>query len=265
MKNLHIIMPMAGEGQRFKDAGYDIPKPLIEVGGKPLYKRAIESITNNVTGLKFKYTFIVRKEFQTDYNIDKYILNDYPSANIILIEKTTSGSLESAFLSYQYIDEDNDSIMIIDCDIEFNCKEYYNELIKQFSSIDNITTPLLLSFYSHDSRYSYAYTSNNGLFAIATAEKIPISSYALSGCYFLGDAKYFIKYAKMLIDDFYLNKLDAKECYVSLLYNYLFKYEFKQIRIIDFNQHIDALKSYGTPEEMEFTINNKYNNIWDRK
>ena len=28
MKTLHIIMPMAGEGSRFKEAGYNIPKDI---------------------------------------------------------------------------------------------------------------------------------------------------------------------------------------------------------------------------------------------
>ena len=69
----------------------------------------------------------------------------------------------------------------------------------------------------------------------------------------------------MLINDFTNGKVDAKEIYVSLLYNYYFDNGYRIIRLVDFNQHIDKLLSYGTPEEMEFTLNNKYNNIWDRK
>ena len=34
---------MAGEGKRFKDAGYTIPKPLIEVDGKPMVIKALQS------------------------------------------------------------------------------------------------------------------------------------------------------------------------------------------------------------------------------
>ena len=44
MRNLHIIMPMAGEGSRFRNAGWATPKPLIELKGKPLFVRAIESV-----------------------------------------------------------------------------------------------------------------------------------------------------------------------------------------------------------------------------
>ena len=53
MRNLHIIMPMAGEGSRFRNAGWTTPKPLIELNGKPLFVRAIESV--RVEGAPMKY------------------------------------------------------------------------------------------------------------------------------------------------------------------------------------------------------------------
>ena len=34
---IHYIMPMAGYGSRFKNMGYDVPKPLIEIYGKPFF------------------------------------------------------------------------------------------------------------------------------------------------------------------------------------------------------------------------------------
>ena len=62
MSTVHIIMPMAGEGSRFKEQGYDIPKPLIELEGRELYKHALDSL-NLLEADEFKYTFIVREEF----------------------------------------------------------------------------------------------------------------------------------------------------------------------------------------------------------
>ena len=35
MKKLHLIMPMGGRGYRFFKDGYSMPKPLIELNGKP--------------------------------------------------------------------------------------------------------------------------------------------------------------------------------------------------------------------------------------
>ena len=88
MRTLHIIMPMAGEGSRFKDAGYDVPKPLIKFEGKELYRHALDSLNFDnydfyYGKLTIKYTFIVRKEFIDNYHIDEEIKKYYPDANIL--------------------------------------------------------------------------------------------------------------------------------------------------------------------------------------
>ena len=41
-------MPMAGNGQRFFDAGYNRPKPLIDIKGKPMFKRVIDNLGMDV-------------------------------------------------------------------------------------------------------------------------------------------------------------------------------------------------------------------------
>ena len=54
--NLNIVIPMAGEGSRFTKAGYNFPKPLIEIRQKPMIQVVIESL-----GIKGNYIFLVRK------------------------------------------------------------------------------------------------------------------------------------------------------------------------------------------------------------
>src|SRR5258708_39689431 len=44
MKTLQIVIPMAGRGSRFAKAGYQTPKPLIPVGGRPMIQWVIENI-----------------------------------------------------------------------------------------------------------------------------------------------------------------------------------------------------------------------------
>ena len=48
LDNIIAIMPMAGRGQRFKNYGYEIPKPLIKVGKKPMFAKATESFPKNL-------------------------------------------------------------------------------------------------------------------------------------------------------------------------------------------------------------------------
>jgi len=43
---MNVLIPMAGAGSRFIDAGYDLPKPLIDVCGKPMIGRVIDSLAS---------------------------------------------------------------------------------------------------------------------------------------------------------------------------------------------------------------------------
>ena len=53
---MNILIPMAGAGSRFQQAGYFFPKPLIDIKDKPMIQWVIESL--NLNG---NYIFIVQK------------------------------------------------------------------------------------------------------------------------------------------------------------------------------------------------------------
>ena len=254
MSTVHIIMPMAGEGSRFKDAGYTVPKPLIKLNDVELYKHALNSLYD-LTPDEFKYTFIIREEFRD--TIVPQILNSYPDATILSVEKTTKGALETVMLAEDYIDDD-DYVIIMDCDLEFKSEEFIEEL---FSAIDE-ERPLLLSFYSRDPKYSYVKLNEDDEFE-DIAEKNPISTHALGGCYCVGKGKIFKKCAKIYIYDFYKGNIDTPEIYISLIYKYINKEleEYDEICVYDMNFHKDHYWSYGTPYDLEHYDYNR--NIWD--
>ena len=114
MRPLHVIMPMAGEGSRFLKEGWTTPKPLIELKGIPLFKRAISSVS--VEEAPMKYSFIVRREHIEKYKIDEQIKAILPEANVFCVEKTTRGAVETCLLAESVISED-DSIVVMDCDL----------------------------------------------------------------------------------------------------------------------------------------------------
>lgn len=268
MKTVKVIMPMGGEGSRFKGSAWDgTPKPFINVDDVPLYRHALSSIesingelTNNNPSpiftpetYTFEYIFIVRKNFPDNYIQEMH--DYYPNATYIEIDKTTNGALETVMLAEDYICR-NDYVIVIDCDLEFHSNGYL-ELLKK--CIDN-NEPLLLSFYSKDPKYSYVELTNEGK-AIIVAEKEVISTHALGGCYGLGDGNTFKIFAKNYIYDYYKGKLKSKEIYLSLIYNYFLANSDKHISVYDMNFHKDVYRSYGTPNEL---LDNLYKNIWDK-
>lgn len=240
MRPLHIIMPMAGEGSRFAKAGWTTPKPLIELNGIPLFQRAIGSVA--IEGVEMKYSFIVRQEHIDKQHIDKLITDILPEANVFSVLKTTRGAVETCLVAESAIDDD-DAVVVMDCDLEFRSKRY-NELVARALSLHagEADGGALVSFESDNPRYSYAEIDNDGR-VLRTAEKDPISSHALCGSYFFGSGKDFKRIAHQLLDDGTHGKA---EFYVSLLYNYLLD-EGKVVRLAPMEEYY----SYGTPEELQ--------------
>ena len=57
MNPFQIVVPMSGFGERFRKAGYSVPKPLIEVEGKPI----IAHVTDMFPGEK-NVLFVCNKD-----------------------------------------------------------------------------------------------------------------------------------------------------------------------------------------------------------
>lgn len=235
---LHIIMPMAGEGSRFLKAGWSIPKPLIELDGKPLFLRAIESV--KIEGVPMKYSFIVRQNHIAEYKIDKAIKDILPEAMIYAVEKTTRGAVETCLKAEEGI-ADDDAVVIMDCDLEFS-SDKYRDIIRESLSMprNKAKGGALVSFESDSQKYSYAEVGDDGLVR-RTAEKEVISNHALCGAYFFASGKEFKKVAHELVDA----PMEKPELYVSLLYNKLLE-SGSQVKIAP----MEMYRSYGTPEEI---------------
>lgn len=238
MRSLHIVMPMAGEGSRFKNAGWTTPKPLIELKGKPLFVRAIESV--KVEGAQMKYSFIVRQEHIDKYGIDKSIKAILPEANVFSVPQTTRGAVETCLMAESAIAED-DAVVVMDCDLEFH-SERYRELIANALSDKNAKGGALVSFESEEPRYSYAEVDGDGR-VLRTAEKEVISRHALCGAYFFASGREFKTIAHRLLSEPVMEK---PELYVSLLYNYLLRDNLPVWLV-----QMEMYRSYGTPEELK--------------
>lgn len=240
MRPLHIIMPMAGEGSRFLKEGWTTPKPLIELKGVPLFKRAIGSVA--VDGAPMKYSFIVRKEHIDSYHIDNQIKAILPNANVFYVAKTTRGAVETCLIAEPVI-SDEDSIMVMDCDLEFRSKDYIQgikHILEQ--PVDEVNGGMLVSFESTEPRFSYAEIDEN-MTVKRTAEKEVISNHALCGAYFFSSSKGFLNAAHRLLNEPVFTK---PEYYVSLLYNYLLA-DGETVRLATMEKYY----SYGTPEELK--------------
>ena len=85
MRKVNLI-PMAGDGKRFIDAGYTTPKPLIEINGLPMIVHAAKSLPKADL-----WIFICRENHIAEAGIDKVLKAFFPGAIVLSIGYLTEG------------------------------------------------------------------------------------------------------------------------------------------------------------------------------
>ena len=239
MKPLQILMPMGGLGSRFAKEGYTIPKPLIEVDGKPMFMRALDSF-NSIENIQ--HIFVIRKEHDELYDLKNQIQAQLPNARIAILNHDTQGAVETCLIASDLID-DSLPIAVADCDIYFESNVYFAK-IKDIDTND--IDGMLLTFESNDARYSYVELDESGT-AVRTAEKVVISSHAILGGYFFKSGELFKSVANQFLEE---GLGELKEFYMSHLFNILLARS-ATVKIAD----IDVMHIFGTPEELNAYLN----------
>ena len=237
---IHLVMPMGGAGSRFFKNGFIIPKPLIELNGKPFFYWATQSIVKFVDVEDI--TFVVLKKHIEEFEIDKKILEYYNDAKIVVITQVLNGAILTCEYGANSIDDDL-PIIFNDCDHAFISEEFNNFCAdKKFDLYDGA----LLTFESNDPKYSFLRTDKDNN-VIETVEKKAISNHAICGAYYFKNKDVFTKYK-----DLYLNRCNYSEYYVSGVYNIMAEDDNK-IHNFKCDIHIP----FGTPEEYYEAENKK--------
>ena len=123
-----IIITMAGLGSRFRKAGYDCPKYMIEAKGKTLFEWSMDSLIGYNKNAS-KYIFVVRREDDSEEFIREHMA-DYGISDIeiIGIDYLTDGQATTCMLAIPYCDPD-DGIMIYNIDTYVEPEPLPSELV----------------------------------------------------------------------------------------------------------------------------------------
>ena len=236
-KKLNVLIPMAGAGSRFTQAGYTFPKPLIEVRGKPMIQVVVENLN-----IEANYIFLVQKDHYETYNL-KYLLNLVaPGCKIVQVDGLTDGAACTTLLAKELINNDAPMVMAnSDQFVEWNS----NECMYAFSA-DSIDGGIL-TFKATHPKWSYAKLDEDG-FVSEVAEKKVISDEATVGIYYWRHGSDYVKYAEQMI------KKDIRtngEFYTCPVFNEAIG-DNKKIRV----KTIDKMWGIGTPEDLNYFLDN---------
>lgn len=241
---MNVLIPMAGAGSRFAKVGYTLPKPLIEVKGKPMIQVVVEGLN-----VEAKYTYVVQKEHYEKYNL-QYLLNLLtPDCNIVQVDGMTEGAACTTLLAKEFIDSD-DSLIITNSDQLVLWDS--NETLYAFNN-DNVDGGIV-TFPATHSKWSFAKLGEDG-YVCEVAEKKPISEHATAGIYYWKHGSDYVKYAEQMIEK---NIRVNNEFYVCPVYNQSIG-DGKKICIKEIGA--EDMWGLGTPEDLDYFLENYRENV----
>ena len=182
---MNIMFCLGGEGRRFQESGYTVPKPMIRLGGKALISWARETYVGfrNATPI-----YICRAQ-----DIDRGIIEHLVGGVMVHIDRPTRGPAETILECGLSVG--NEELLIADCDSFFENPAELVWAIAEFRrrQADGGVTIR----QTEDPECSYA--ALNEKWVTQTAERARLSEWSTTGPYYWKDGARFLHYAKQAV------------------------------------------------------------------
>jgi NDP-sugar pyrophosphorylase family protein len=233
---MNIVIPMAGRGSRFAEAGCKVPKPMIRFLGKTMIEHVVDNLGYSPS--EHQFVFIIQKQ----HNELHRFLNHTFNAKIVTLDEVTQGAACTVLLSSNFLDK-NEPLLTANCDqlIKWN-RENFETLRLNACDYDGI----ILTSYSDNPNNSYVNLDSNNKITHCK-EKELISNIATVGLYYFDTTLKFINAAQAMIKH---NDRTNNEFYMCPVYNYLTG------NIYPF--FVEEYHTIGTPETLRAYVEHKW-------
>lgn len=238
-KKMTVIITMAGMGIRFRKAGYNCSKYMIEAKGRTLFDWALDSLTG-YNDYVSRYVFVVRREDNAEDFIREHCKNHgIHDVKIVEIDYLTDGQATTCMLAIPYC-EAEDAIMVYNIDTYVEPNEMKFEKISGDGHIP--------CFHADGDHWSFVKVDDSGN-VIEVREKVRISDNCTLGAYYFSSARLYKElYSEFYSDDSHMEK---NEKYIAPLYNFMIRKGMPVTMSL-----VDATKVHvlGTPEELQLFL-----------
>jgi len=235
-----LIIPAAGAGSRFVKAGYEKPKPFIDVNGATM----IEQVLKNLRYNHMRTVVLGRTEhFSDEEDVTRWM--QHAGIQTVAVDTLTEGTACTVLLAQRYIDPDA-PLIIANSDqlVNFDVSDYVNDCITR----DLDGSILCFKEASRDPKWSYARTGYDGL-VTEVKEKVAISDMATVGIYLFTKGSTFLR---ATMDMIARNDRVNGEFYTCPVYNYAISNGAK-IGIYEVDK--EDMHALGTPEDLDIYMN----------
>lgn len=237
---LNIVVPMAGRGSRFAQAGFLKPKPLILLGGLPMIQWVIRNIRPS---RPHRFIFVcLREHLIANPEVAATLRELCPGCEIIEINEVTQGAACTVLLARAHID--NDAPLMI-----ANADQYVTLPIDEYLAAmdDASVSGLIMTFWADHPKWSYCRLTPAGDVTEVVEKKV-ISNEATVGLYNFRHGRDFVQAADEMIRR---NLRVNNEFYVAPAYNLLIE-RGDRIVVRQTGREYAGMYGLGTPEDYEF-------------
>ena len=253
MQHPQLIIPMSGIGKRFIEAGYTVPKPLIEVDGKPI----IEHVINLFPGTT-DVSFICNSQHLAETNMCAVLKSICPDGKIYEVPlEPRHGPVHAVAQIFNHI-KDDEEVIVSYCD--YGTYWDYEKFLKELREHqDDGGIACYIGFHPHMlGSDNYAFLKDDGNnYMIEIQEKKPftdnkMNEYASNGTYYFKSGRIMKKYFQQMMN---MKMSINNEYYVSMVYNLMVADGLK-VRIFQ----IDNMLQWGTPYDL--AVYNSWSNYF---
>ena len=240
---MQIVIPMSGFGERFRAAGYIVPKPLIVVENKPIIQHVVEMFSS-----EDNFIFICNEEHLNEptYAMRETLRSICPNGVIVAIPPHKLGPVYAVMQSISLIDQNQQTIVNY-CD--FTCYWDYSHFKDFVNDVDaDGVIPSYRGFHPHTlwSNY-YAYVKEGAGLVSDIQEKQPFTKtprqeFASSGTYYFKTGSLMQKYFERCIDE---ELMVSNEYYVSMTYKPMM-----QDNLSVYVYELQHFMQWGTPTDL---------------
>lgn len=241
MRQLNIVIPMAGAGSRFAQAGYIDPKPLIPIHKVPMIRWVIENLKPRTD---HRFIFICQRSHIEKYDLDQKLKSWAPGCEVIALDGLTEGAACTVLSARSLINNDA-SLMIANSDqfVDASIDSYLQQIEEQ--ELDG----LIMTMEASDRKWSFVGLDDQNL-VTTVVEKQVISNEATVGIYnFTNGADFVYAADQMIAKGLRVNN----EYYVAPVYNQLIEGG-ARVGIYNIGAEAAGMYGLGTPADLQLFL-----------
>lgn len=252
---MQVLIPMSGQGTRYKKVGYSQPKPLIPVSGRPMIERLLQKIPT-----EWPVTFVLAENHRST-ELPEVLLKLRPQAQQIFIPAHDKGPSYAIKAALPHL-KSQEPVLVSYCDYGFKWDPWdFAEFVK-----NSRCHSALLSYRGFHAHYlspvTYAFSRMQGEQVVEVREKGSFTDqreneFASAGAYYFDSV---VTLTKAIEAQEKLNLSLNGEFYTSLTVEALLRSQPNaNVRVYE----IPAFYQWGTPEDLQtFEYWEKTFNLW---